>query len=151
MAVSNRMRPASSPKTTGPRHRHNADMPDQLGKYIVAAFVLAVCFVAWRAWQIKQASPGWPSVEGEITQSRARPFNEQSGEPEAAKNDWMAEIRFRYTVQGVPHEGRRIKAFEPHHFTREEAEHALAPYPVGARVRVFYDPAHPEVSVLIPG
>lgn len=135
----------------GPACGHNRCMPDQLGKYIVAAFVLAVCFLAWRAWQIKQASPGWPSVEGEITQSRARPFNEQSGEPEAAKNDWMAEVRFRYTVQGVTHEGQRLKAFGRHYLSREEAEQALAPYPVGARVPVFYDPARPDVSVLIPG
>jgi Protein of unknown function (DUF3592) len=126
-------------------------MPDQLGKYIAAAFVLAFCFLAWRAWQIKQASPQWPSVEGEITESRARPFNAQSGEPEAGKNDWMAEVRFRYSVQGVTHEGNRLQAFGRHYFSREEAEQALAPYPVGARVKVFHDPAQPEVSVLIPG
>lgn len=130
---------------------HNAGMPDQLGKYIIAAFVLAICVVAWRAWQIKQASPQWPSAEGEIVESRARPFNQQTGEPEAGKNDWIAEVRYRYSVQGVAHEGRRLRAFEPHHFSREEAERMLAPYPVGARVRVFYDPARHDVSVLIPG
>lgn len=130
---------------------HNAGMPDQLGKFIIAAFVLAIGLLAWRAWQIKQASPRWPSVEGEITESRARPFNAQNGEPEAGKNDWIAEVCYRYRVNGVTHEGRRLRAFQPHHFSREEAERALAPYPVGARVRVFHDPERPDVSVLIPG
>ncbi len=126
-------------------------MPDSLGKFIVAAFVLVFAFVAWRAWQIKVASPQWPSVEGDMLVSRARPFNMQSSEPEAGKNDWMAEVHYRYTVNGVEHEGRRLQAFGRHYFSRDEAESALAPFPVGARVKVFHDPARPDVSVLIPG
>lgn len=126
-------------------------MPDQLGKVIIAAFLLAMAVLAWRAWQIKQASPRWPSVEGEVLVSRARPYNEQPYEPEAGKHDWMAEVRYRYSVNGVSHEGNRLQAFGRHYFSREEAEQALAPYPVGARVKVFHDPAHPDVSVLIPG
>jgi hypothetical protein len=126
-------------------------MPDQLGKYIVAAFLLAIAFLAWRAWQIKQASPSWPSVEGEVIESRARPFNVQSGEPEAGKNDWMAEVRYRYSVAGQAHVGNRLQAFGRHYFSRTDAEQALAPFPVGARVRVFHDPDQPDVSVLIPG
>ena len=107
--------------------------------------------MAWRAWQIKQASPRWPSVEGEVLVSRARPYNEQPYEPEAGKHDWMAEVRYRYSVNGIGHEGNRLQAFGRHYFSREEAEQALAPYPVGARVKVFHDPARPDVSVLIPG
>lgn len=126
-------------------------MPDQLGKVIIAAFLLAMAVLAWRAWQIKQASPRWPSVEGEVLVSRARPYNEQPYEPEAGKHDWMAEVRYRYSVNGVSHEGNRLQAFGRHYFSREEAELALAPYPVGARVKVFHDPARPDVSVLIPG
>lgn len=126
-------------------------MPDQLGKYIVVAFVLAFGFLAWRAWQIKQASPTWPSVEGEIIESRARPFNQQSGEPQAGKNDWAAEVRYRYSVGGQTHVGHRLQAFGRHYFSQAEAEQALAPFPVGARVRVFHDPDQPDVSVLIPG
>ena len=126
-------------------------MPDQLGKFIIAAFLLAMAVLAWRAWQIKQASPRWPSVEGEVLVSRARPYNEQPYEPEAGKHDWMAEVRYRYSVNGIGHEGNRLQAFGRHYFSREEAEQALAPYPVGARVKVFHDPARPDVSVLIPG
>lgn len=126
-------------------------MPDTLGKYIVVAFVLAFAFLAWRAWQIKQASPAWPSAVGEVIESRARPFNAQTSEPEAGKNEWLTEVRYRYTVNGVVRTGNRLRAFSPHHFTRAEAEQALQAFPVGARVPVYYDPGQPDVSVLIPG
>jgi hypothetical protein len=126
-------------------------MPDSLGKFVITVFVLAFGFMAWRAWQIKQASPAWPSVDGEMLVSMARPFNTQNAEPEAGKNDWRAEVLYRYTVDGVTYEGHRLQAFGHHYFSRAEAESALAPFPVGALVKVYHDPAKPNVSVLIPG
>lgn len=41
-------------------------MGDQLGKLLLVALVAGFGLLAWRAWQIRQASPNWPTVEGEM-------------------------------------------------------------------------------------
>lgn len=126
-------------------------MSDDLGKYLIAAFVLALAFLAWRAWQVKQASPSWPYVMGEVTSSRPVSRQMNPAEPEGAQHEWMSEVRYRYSVNGQDHTGDRLRAFGRQNLTKEECVQELAPFPVGARVKVYYDPAKPGSSVLIPG
>ena len=45
-------------------------MFEDLGKYLLIAFVVFLGVLAWRAWQIRQASPQWPYVEGEMVSTR---------------------------------------------------------------------------------
>lgn len=126
-------------------------MSDDLGKILLLAIVLIAGFFAWRAWEVKRASPQWPSVEGVMLTSQPRAVHDNPAEPESAKHDWVSEVRYAYTVDGVAHTGNRLQAFGRRHMTKEEVLKELAPFPVGARVKVFYDPAKPENSVLIPG
>ena len=126
-------------------------MSDDLGKILLLAIALIVGVLAWRAWEVKRASPQWPSVEGVVLTSQPRALHANPGEPEAAVHDWVAEVRYAYTVDGVPYTGDRLQAFGRRHMSKEEVLRELAPFPVGARVRVFHDPAKPERSVLIPG
>lgn len=126
-------------------------MPDDIGKYLLIAFIAGFGFLAWRAWQVKQASPQWPCVQGEILQSRAFAPNETGDERGTPKHEWLTEVRYRYTVQGVNYTGNRLRAFGLHHFTQESAIQELAPFQAGQQVKVYYDPAQPSSSVLIPG
>lgn len=126
-------------------------MSDDIGKFIVIGFVLLFGVLAWRAWQIHQHSPEWPYVMGEVTLSRAysqNDFGEDLGTP---NHRWQTEVQYRYEVNGIPMTGKRLRAFGRHHFTQEEAEAEIAPFPVGKQVKVYYDPAKPGTSVLIPG
>ena len=126
-------------------------MSDDLGKILLLAIVLIAGFFAWRAWEVKQASPRWPSVEGVMLTSQPRAVHDNPAEPESAKHDWVSEVRYAYTVDGVSYTGDRLKAFGRRHMTKEEVLQELAPFPVGARVKVYHDPAKPGSSVLIPG
>lgn len=126
-------------------------MFEDLGKYLLIAFFVFFGVLAWRAWQIRQASPDWPSVQGEMLSSRVFAHNQTGGEQGVSTHEWYTEVHYRYTVQGQTYEGNRLKAFGRHHFSKELAEAELAPFPVGQPVRVYYNPAKPSESVLIPG
>ncbi len=126
-------------------------MPEDLGKYLIAAFVLAFAVLAWRAWQVKQASPHWPSVPGQITGSRVFARNETGDQRGTPTHEWLTEVRYEYTVNGLRHEGNTLRAFGLNHFTEEQAQAEMAPFGLGKTVPVYYDPANPSRSVLIPG
>lgn len=126
-------------------------MSDDLGKILLLAIVLIAGLLAWRAWEVKRASPQWPSVEGVMLTSQPRAMNANPAEPEAAQHDWVAEVRYAYTVDGKAYTGDRLQAFGRRHMTKEEVLQELAPFPVGSNVKVYHDPAKPESSVLIPG
>lgn len=127
------------------------NMPDDIGKYLIIAFIAGFGFLAWRAWQIKQASPDWPSVEGEMLEARARARNETGDQRGVQKHEWFTEVRYRYSVNGTSYTGDRLRAFGLNHFDEQQALQELAPFPIGQKVKVYYDPAKPASSVLIPG
>lgn len=126
-------------------------MSDDFGKILLLAIVLIAGLFAWRAWEVKRNSPQWPSVEGVMLTSQPRAMHDNPAEPESAKHDWVAEVRYAYMVDGVSYTGDRLQAFGRRYMTKEEVLQELAPFPVGAHVQVFYDPAQPQSSVLIPG
>jgi len=126
-------------------------MPDDIGKYLIIALLAGFAFLTWRAWQIKQASPNWPFVEGEILAARARAHNETGDHRGTLKHEWFPEVRYRYTVNGVTYTGDRLRAFGQNHLDEQQALQELAPFPVGQKVKVYYDPSKPTSSVLIPG
>ncbi|MFT3857219.1 MAG: DUF3592 domain-containing protein [Aquabacterium sp.] len=126
-------------------------MPDDIGKVLIAALVLGIAWLVWHSWRISQTSPAWPHVMGEMLEARARAFNEigdQSGTP---THEWFTEVRYRYTVDGQTYTGTRLRAFGRRHMDEAQAQQEIAPFQPGTRVKVFYDPAKPASSVLIPG
>jgi hypothetical protein len=126
-------------------------MPDDIGKVIIAAFIIGFGFLAWRAWQVRQASPGWPSVEGEIIASRAFARNETGDQRGTPTHEWLTEVHYRYTVNGVNYKGNRIRALGRLHFDQASAIQELTPFQAGQHVPVYYDPKDPSSSVLVPG
>jgi hypothetical protein len=129
---------------------HHA-MPDDISKYIIIAFVLVFGALAWRAWQVKQASPAWPSVEGEILGSRVYARNETGDQSGTPTHDWLTEVRYSYTVNGKDYTGNRLRAFGLNHFDKDQAMKEILPFQAGTHVKVYYDPEKPSNSVLIPG
>jgi len=126
-------------------------MNDQIGKLLLAALVIGFGLLAWRAWQIRQASPARPTTEGEILVSRAYPLNESHDGAGTPTRQWLVEVTYRYSVAGQTYTGDRLRAFVPPLSDEASARALIAGFPVGARVPVHHDPERPERSVLIPG
>ena len=89
----------------------------------------------------------WPAADGEITSSALQPVGDDRS---------RFAVRFQYTVRGQTFSGSR-RSFQEN-VTAEGASHpnetaaALAArYPPGKPVKVYYDPLHPDRSVLEPG
>lgn len=87
------------------------------------------------------ASHEWPTVTGEITESRVRRRNSRAT---------RAAIEYEYRVGSTWHYGHRIGYF--HGIMGPGNPLAdVARYPVGSRVTVYYDPENTDRSVLEPG
>ncbi len=121
---------------------------------LVKLFILGVFAVLavlmWRGWQDRQASPSWPWVEGTITQSQTR-RNVDDPHNELTHARWLLVVKYDYQVNGQTFTGDRVKALPEQIFTEDLALDALKSLGVGQRVRVYYDPAKPQSSVLQPG
>jgi hypothetical protein len=125
-------------------------MLETLVKLIIAIVFTVLAVLMWRAWQDRKASPGWPWVEGTITQAQAkRSVDDPHGEITHAA--WLLMVRYDYEVNGQHYAGDRVKALPEQFFNEESAQNALKAFVVGQRVRVYYDPAKPASAVLQPG
>jgi hypothetical protein len=108
---------------------------------ILSLFLLAgVATMAW-GWAIiarARRTQAWPATTGTVTHSAV------------ADADSIPDIRFRYAVDGVDHEGTYAfpAGTQP---SQELTATYLAKYPPGALVAVHYDPAQPERATLEPG
>lgn len=89
-------------------------------------------------WQFPR-SAAWPSVQGEVTQSRFY-----------MDDSFSVDFEYRYTVDGVTYTGSRITFFEYAVFAnRVQNERFIDAHPVGTPVEVRYDPRDPTRSVLM--
>ncbi|MES2091849.1 MAG: DUF3592 domain-containing protein [Pseudomonadota bacterium] len=126
-------------------------MSDDLGKYLLIAFVMLFGALAWRAYQISRASPQWPTTEGEMLQSRPRSLHDSGDGAGTPSHEWDVDVLYRYSVNGIEYKNNRLQVFGRRYFSEQEALATLAPFPVGGKVKVFYDPGKPQSSVLIAG
>ncbi len=120
---------------------------------IAAAAGLLLWRQAWQSWRQAHASRTWPSTQGIIEEAWIT-ISRSSRGPESPFEDkfFYPHLRYRYQVGGQTYQGERIAAGSPTGLSsRAEAEAVLAPYPVGRRVTVYYNPRNPAEAVLEPG
>lgn len=111
-----------------------------------------VSFVAMR--RRAQASATWPAAPGKIT--LASIVTEQIREkhddrPDSFIAKYRPDIRYSYRVDDRDYHGNTVSfGWTALYGEPASADEILAKYPLGAPVRVFYDPARPRDSVLEP-
>lgn len=90
------------------------------------------------------ASAHFPSVTGRITHSElTQDFDETI--------DYGVDIRYQYEVNGQSFKGHRFRYNQGGSSDSTWAEQAIARYPVGAIVPVFYNPENPADALLSVG
>lgn len=104
------------------------------------AFIVGAAFTGLALWMRSRARAclHWPSVDGTIIESRIDDAHLEMIKPV---------LRYRYQVDGQTHVGFRV-AFSGYGSSRPAMDRLIAPYPVGATVRVFYNPRDPASAVL---
>ena len=92
----------------------------------------------------------WPTTEGVITESRITSSYKTSTEKGSRGNhyEYEVDVQYAYEVDGLSYSGNRLR-IRPNKYSSEgNAQRELAEYPVGQRVRVYYNPKEPERSLL---
>lgn len=108
------------------------------GSVAYIALIGALVCLALLALRGQRRMIGWPTVGGEVTESRVEGYGE----------GFSAEVRYRYTVQGQSHLGSRVSLTGLGPTSRSSCEAIAAKYPVGAKVEVYYDPVRPSSAYL---
>jgi hypothetical protein len=94
-----------------------------------------------------QRSRAWPHVLGRIVEAEVKV---KKGEDSTL---YEAVVKYRYAVRGSNHEGTRVSFgdVDGGNSFKKAAHGMVSRYPAGTEVRVYYDPAWPARSVLVPG
>ena len=92
----------------------------------------------------------WPTTEGVITASHITSNHKTSTEKGWHGNRYQYEVQvqYAYEVDGISYSGNRLRIGPKNHSSEKNAQRELAEYPVGQRVRVYYNPKVPERSLL---
>ncbi len=115
---------------------------------IGAVFVvlgIVMFFLRRRSAEKQAASMHWPTVEGRIVDSRVHRFRSKR------RDNFTARVGYTYRIGGREHRCQRIAwGGSPYSTQPTQAEATVARYPVGATVRVHYNPEKTEEGVLEP-
>jgi Protein of unknown function (DUF3592) len=114
-----------------------------LGMIWVAGFGYA----HFRAVGKAKAAETWPAAPGRVLSCEV--VEEESTDREGGTTTWYDPvISYAYSAGGRELTGRRLRFGNYRSSSRKKAEAAMAPYPVGARPAVRYNPERPEECVL---
>jgi hypothetical protein len=95
------------------------------------------------------ATETWPSVAGRIVVSEVSTATVRTGP--VRRVEPIAKIHFAYSVNGRSYQGEGLRVAPMLHTEAEGTPTELVSrYPVGKAVEVYYDPANPSDSLLIP-
>ncbi len=106
---------------------------------IVTVSGIAISIWGWQILKASQKSRNWPSVDGVIEEST----------PDSVEDDLLPHIVYHYQVNG----NNLRSSFQFPSGTNPLPEFAQAyvkKYPVGANVKVYYNPENPQQSTLEP-
>ncbi len=117
-----------------------------LAAVCLAASIGVTVFFGWPMYQRAQASLSWPTADGTVVSS------ELATRTVKLKKKYCPVVSYTYTVNGTERTSKNIWAMTGDYSSdREQQQAVLDNYPVGATVKVYYDPAQPDVAVLEPG
>lgn len=91
-----------------------------------------------------EASVKWPSTPGQITSSKISKLG-------LVRPGYVPMVEYSFDANGHKQAGKRIAYRVLASRDEKEIERAVERYPLGAKVKVTYDPANPQNSVLEPG
>ncbi|POR57050.1 DUF3592 domain-containing protein [Bosea psychrotolerans] len=113
-----------------------------IGLIALPMAVMVLAMVAHKAIQLRRAK-SWLPAQGRITSSRMATRRSGVGEDATIIN--IPAVAYSFSVGGRSYQGGRLSIGD---ISGPFAEEALARYPVGTAVTVYYDPADPENCVL---
>lgn len=115
------------------------------GLFIAAAGAVFFALM-WRAFERARAMEHWQRVPCLILESRI----EEKVELPNAPVSYLPLVRYRFDLDGRPHESTRLRWGETKSTRPGRMEKLLAPFPPGAETVCYQNPADATDTVLIP-
>lgn len=110
---------------------------------------VGVTILGSRVLKKSKASTGWPTVEGTVTSAETRIARHPAGD--RARSSTKAVVVYSYSVEGIKYSSDRISFVQDGAGSGHEAHQIVRRYPFGKKVKVYFNPDDPRVSVLEPG
>jgi hypothetical protein len=121
------------------------------GGFIVMVFAGIGAFLIYYSFRSRKkadASQGWPSTNGLVTEARVSHSTSTDADGEA-QDSYSPQVRYHYSIAGQEYEGSKISFGMQQSFSsRSKAEQALTSFPQGSQVALYYNPANPSEAVL---
>ena len=117
---------------------------------VLLMFISGICGIYFCIRDIRNStmSRAWPTAEGKVIYCNIRDSNLLDGGPVTKYLD----IVYRFEVNGISYQGSDIWHGSDHtEMSEGYAESYAEIYPVDTKVKVYYDPDSPRVTVLEPG
>ncbi|MGL6072307.1 DUF3592 domain-containing protein [Craterilacuibacter sp.] len=125
---------------------------DKLLPYVLIAVGLSAFVYLWRLGETGRAAEAWPTAIGEITGSRIDSRLRRGGGDASAREEYKALLTYRYRYNGVDYTGATVSFPDAgYQSSVSSAEARVAKYPVGSKVKVYVNPAHPAQACLEAG
>ena len=108
------------------------------------------CFRIFQAF----ASTRWPFAAGELESTELRDVVYRGREVDGGADQASARVtnfRYRYAVMGKDYQGSRVTFSDSVNKTTQALRKLQARYQGKTEIQVYYNPAKPEQSVLVPG
>ena len=119
---------------------------------IIALFFALLPVIAaidgWNRYKSGKESLKWPATKGVILSSTVKT---DLGKSDDVDPKYTAAITYRYAVEGYEYTGNRVSFGGQTFLKKGRADSLVMRYNKGKRVKVYYDPKTPHVSVLEPG
>lgn len=115
---------------------------------VIVLFAAMAAIDGWNRYKSGKASQNWPSTEGVILSSEVKT---DLGKSDDADPKYKAAITYRYGVKGYEYTGERVSFAGQTFLEKGKADSLIMRYNSGKRVKVYYNPKTPHVSVLEPG
>lgn len=111
---------------------------------------IALFLLSFAAWRRASRAAGWPVVPGVVTFSgvEEKKGSIGTGTNRSSMTTFQANVAYTYTVDGNTFTGRQLRLDMTMSGAKSAAEVVAAPYPVGAKIEVHYDPANPADAAL---
>lgn len=110
-----------------------------------ALFGIYMCRLALRKYKKSLASESWPAVKGKIGNLSLWGNRNIDGKMQAAEK---LSLEYEYSVKDSAYSNTEV-AF--HTLMYPETTNYADSYPIDSNVTVYFNPAKPEESILIPG
>lgn len=115
---------------------------------VIVLFAAMAALDGWNRYKSGKASQNWPSTDGVILTSELKT---DLGKSDDVEPKYKAAVTYRYAVEGYEHTGERVSFSGQTFLEKGKADSLVKRYNKGKRVKVYYDPKTPHVSVLEPG